>query len=453
MPERKQAGTGGDGRMHPVHRMIQKRNMGIRCAMPSYCSANELVLEAVMDEACRYDDVVLIEATANQVNQYGGYTGMQAADFREYVFAIADRTGFDKDRIILGGDHLGPLAWRNEPVREAMDKAAALVKSYVKAGFTKIHLDTSMKLGDEAREIDLPAEIIAERGAALLLQCSEAYSELLSKNPHSPKPVYVIGSEVPIPGGGQEPGEKLRVTTADDLENTLNSYAAAFKKYGIKDAWKQIAAVVVQPGIEFSDSGVCMYDRVKTYELSQALKKYPNLVLEGHSTDYQGAKLLREMAEDGVGILKVGPALTFALREALFSLHRLEKELIANNKKDSGFIHILERTMLLKADNWRKHYHGNEQELSLARKYSYSDRCRYYLGEKEVKASIDILFRNLEEIDIPLNMICQYMPLQYKKVRDGILKNNARALAKDAIINVIYDYEYAAKENFAVEYR
>ena len=211
--------------------------------------------------------------------------------------------------------------------------------------------------------------------------------------------------------------------------------------------------MVVQPGVEFSDSGVCRYDRVKAYELCQALGKYPDLVMEGHSTDYQGAKLLREMAEDGVGILKVGPALTFSLREALFSLHKIEKEVLPYGKKDSDFINVLEKTMLEKSDNWRKHYHGNEQELSLARKYSFSDRCRYYLGEPPVKESIQILFDNLDETGIPLNMLCQYLPIQYKRVRDGIVRNEARALVKDAVVNVMYDYEYATKENWQIEYR
>ena len=154
-----------------------------------------------------------------------------------------------------------------------------------------------------------------------------------------------------------------------------------------------------------------------------------------------------------MGILKVGPALTFSLREALFSLHKIEKEVIPPGKKDSDLINVLEKVMLEKADNWKKHYHGNEQELFLARKYSFSDRCRYYLGEPPVKEAINILFDNLDQTGIPLNMLCQYLPVQYKRVRDGIVKNEAKALAKDAVVNIMYDYEYATKENWQMEYR
>lgn len=438
---------------HPIRKMIEKRKKGIFCALPSFCSANELVIEAVMEEAGRNDDLVLIEATANQVNQYGGYTGMQAPDFAAYINEIAERVNFDKDRIVLGGDHLGPLTWSEEPEETAMEKAESLVRSFVKAGFTKIHLDTSMRLADDDKDSWPDTDKIARRGVRLYQACEETYRELLKTDSHAVEPIYVIGSEVPIPGGGQDQEGKIKVTSVNDFEGTIRAYTRAFEEQGITDAWEHIAAVVVQPGVEFSDSGVCRYDRVKAHELCCAFEKYPDLVMEGHSTDYQGAKLLREMAEDGVGILKVGPALTFSLREALFSLHKIEKEVLPYGNKDSDFINVLEKTMLEKSDNWRKHYHGNEQELALARKYSFSDRCRYYLGEQPVKEAIRILFDNLDRTGIPLNMLCQYMPIQYKRVRDGIVRNEARALAKDAVVNVMYDYEYATKENWQIEYR
>lgn len=440
-------------RKHPIRKMIDKRKKGIFCALPSYCSANELVLEAIMEEAGRHDDLVLIEATANQVNQYGGYTGMKASDFVDYINNIAERANFDKERILLGGDHLGPLVWSEESEEEAMEKAEVLVQSFVKAGFSKIHLDTSMRLGSDDVESWPDTDKIAQRGVRLYQACEKAYQELFQTNPQAVAPVYVIGSEVPIPGGGQEQEEKVEVTSPADFEETIQAYTKAFAKHGIADAWEHIVAVVVQPGVEFSDAGLCKYDRVKAYELCQEVKKYPNLVMEGHSTDYQGAKLLREMAQDGVGILKVGPALTFSLREALFSLHKIEKEVIPPGKKDSDLINVLEKVMLEKSDNWKKHYHGNEQELFLARKYSFSDRCRYYLGEPPVKEAINILFDNLDQTGIPLNMLCQYLPVQYKRVRDGIVKNEAKALAKDAVVNIMYDYEYATKENWQMEYR
>ena len=63
--------------MDALRKILQKRQAGMKYAgIPSFCTANELVIEACIRQAMRFDDFVLIEATANQVNQYGGYTGM-----------------------------------------------------------------------------------------------------------------------------------------------------------------------------------------------------------------------------------------------------------------------------------------------------------------------------------------------------------------------------------------
>lgn len=48
------------------------------------------------------------------------------------------------------------------------------------------------------------------------------------------------------------------------------------------------------------------------------------------------------MVTDGIAILKVGPALTFGLREALFSLSMMEKELVPEEKR-ANFIETLDR--------------------------------------------------------------------------------------------------------------
>ena len=141
---------------HPLQEMIARRNAGQICGIPSYCTANELALEAALLRAKALDKPVLIEATANQVNQFGGYTGMKPADFYALVLKLAERIGVPERQLILAGDHLGPLTWQNEPEAGAMDKAETLVYEFVLAGFTKIHLDTSMKLADDPEGPWLP---------------------------------------------------------------------------------------------------------------------------------------------------------------------------------------------------------------------------------------------------------------------------------------------------------
>ena len=426
---------------HPMQEMMEKRRQGIKCGIPSYCTANELALEIALRRAKMLNQPVLIEATANQVNQYGGYTGMLPKDFYKLVLDMAAAIDLPEQMIILAGDHLGPLTWQNLPEAEAMEKSIELVYQYTRAGFTKIHLDTSMKLADDAEGL-LSTEIIARRGATLYKAAIKGYEELKAEKPDAIRPVFVVGSEVPIPGGAQEAEDSLAVTSVAAFKDTVATYKRVWEEEGVGAGMEDVIAVVVQPGVEFGDDQVFLYDRDAAAELCAALKDFPEVCFEGHSTDYQSPACLKAMVEDGIAILKVGPALTYGLREALFSMSFMEKELVPAEEQ-ANFIEVLEKVMLENPGNWKKHYHGDDKQLALARKYSFSDRARYYIGQPEVVESINKLFANLNTYKIPLNMLHQYMPLTYAKVRDGELPLDAKELAMDGITNFMLDYEYA----------
>jgi D-tagatose-1,6-bisphosphate aldolase subunit GatZ/KbaZ len=432
---------------HPLKSIVLAQKKEIPLGIYSACSANELVIEAAMERALKDNDYVLIEATANQVNQYGGYTGMKPADFRDFVFALAKKVNFPKDKIILGGDHLGPLTWKSLSAEEAMTKSIELIKQFVFAGFTKIHLDTSMHLGDDNIKLKLDTKVIAERGAILCEVAEKAFGELKQSNPTALQPVYVVGSEVPIPGGSQEEEEGIQITKASDFKESVDVFKNAFYSHNLQNAWENVIAVVVQPGVEFGDESIHEYNRDAAQELVKVLKGYPNLVFEGHSTDYQTSRALKEMVEDGIAILKVGPALTFALREGLFALNYIENELFQFNPEInlSNFIRVLDAAMAKNPENWIKHYHGSGSNIRLARKFSLSDRCRYYLPANEVREAIELLMKNLKSVQIPLTLISEYMPIQYTKIRNGLLKNDPESLVKDRVINCIDEYLYGTK--------
>lgn len=428
---------------HPLQVMMDRRRNGENVGIPSYCSANKYVLEAALERAKKLGQPTLIEATANQVNQFGGYTGMLPMDFKNFVMDMAKEVGVDESLVILGGDHLGPLTWVNECEADAMAKSEELVRQFVLAGFTKIHLDTSMKLGDDSKEEMLATEVIARRGVKLYKVCMEAYAELLKSNPDAMRPVFIIGSEVPIPGGAQEEEEGISVTKPEAFRDTVDTYKRIFAEEGVADAWNDVIAVVVQPGVEFGDAQVFYYDSEAATALTDALKAYPEVAFEGHSTDYQSKECLKAMVEDGIAILKVGPALTFGLREALFALDHIEKALVPAEKR-ANFADALEAAMMANPKNWQKHYHGTEEELAFARKYSFSDRARYYIGEASVQGAIDKLLANLEETGIPMSILHQYLPKQYDKVVAGELENKPVELIKDGVVLYMEDYEYAS---------
>ena len=148
---------------HPLDTVARSGTAGIT----SVCSAHPFVIEAALEQGQRPAiRSVLIEATSNQVDQFGGYTGMRPADFRKLVERIAHRVGFPVDRIVLGGDHLGPNRWRSLPAETAMSHADELVRSYVLAGYTKLHLDCSYPCADDIGP--LTDEVVAARAARML---------------------------------------------------------------------------------------------------------------------------------------------------------------------------------------------------------------------------------------------------------------------------------------------
>jgi len=426
--------------------IIKLRQEGKKVGIYSACTATKYVIEAVMEAAMESETYALIEATANQSNQYGGYTGMKPADFVVFIENIAENLNFPKDKLILGGDHLGPLTWQKDNEVIAMEKSKELIRQYVLANFTKIHIDTSMMLADDDKSVILSDEIIAHRAAILAKTSEEAYAELLTKNPNAPAPVYIIGSEVPIPGGAQENEDSVSVTKPEQFKATLKTFKEVFEAQGLNDAFSRVIGIVVQPGVEFADASIIEYNRIAAKELCSVLDKNEGIVFEGHSTDYQTRYKLKEMVEDGIAILKVGPALTFGLREGIFALEGIEKELLADsNIKLSNFRNVLENIMIEKPENWQKHYRGDESQRKFKRMYSFSDRCRYYLPEEKVNQSLEILIKNINSIEIPVSILSQYMPMQYLKYREGKLQLNAEALIKGRIRDYINDYLYACK--------
>ncbi len=431
--------------MHPIKEILNARSETAKPGIYSACTANFRVIEAVCERAKETGTAALVEATANQVNQFGGYTGMRPADYARAVKETAKRAGLPESTLILGGDHLGPLIWQNKPEKEAMEKSHALVREYVLAGFTKIHIDTSMHLASDDQNARLPDAVIARRGAALALTAERAFSEYQRKNPEAAHPVYCIGSEVPIPGGAQKAESGVCVTTPEDFRACVTAFRNAFEAAGIGGAWEHVVGVIVQPGVEFGDDSVIPYDRGAAGALTSALKEYPGLVFEGHSTDYQTKISLREMVEDGIAILKVGPGLTFAYREGMLALAQIEKAILPMHPglKASEYAETLERVMVSEPKHWQKYYRGTEGEKAFKRIFSFSDRVRYYCANPDVRAAEARLIENLRKTGIPMSALSQYMPIQYTRVREGYLSADPEALVRDRVKNTIDEYLYA----------
>jgi|SRR5579862_1577037 len=410
----------------------------------SICSANRFVIEAGMIQAKRDGCFLLVESTSNQVNQFGGYTGQTPAQFVEFVKEIAAAVNFPAERIVFGGDHLGPHVWRKEESSSAMRKAVDLVQACVLAGYTKIHLDTSMRLADDPGDASGPVsdEIISGRAADLCRAAEDAHSRLASG---SVAPLYVIGTEVPIPGGELHDGQAPQVTRPEHAARTIDLAKKAFQARGLEEAWERVVALVVQPGVEFGDNNVFPYIPEKACALAQFVTGHWHGIYEAHSTDYQMQAALRDMVRDHFAILKVGPWLTFAFREAVFGLAMIEQEWLGSRKDVtiSQVREALDAAMVANPEYWKDYYHGDEAALRLARKYSFSDRCRYYWPHAGVATALHQLLRNISANPVPVSLLSQFLPNQSLAVRHGAIPNNPVAIIHDKILEVVDQYAAA----------
>lgn len=414
--------------MSLIHDLIARNRAGEPVGLPCFCTANEHVLKAILNHGARTGLPTVIEATCNQVNQDGGYTGMTPRAFMEWVMGMADVAGVSRDQIIVGGDHLGPNPWRKEPFEQAMAKARELVRLYVEAGFTKIHLDASMACGGEPNP---SFEQIADRAADL---CAVAEA-------HAPDPsrlVYVIGTEVPIPGGEIEEPEALDVTSVDRLTATIDTHRAAWAARGLDAAWGRIVSVVTQPGVDFGHTQVYPFVPERARPLSDAILAYEGLTFEAHSTDYQSTEALSHLVAQHFFFLKVGPELTFRFREAVWALADIAARLPGYEGPDIRA--VVARRMTEEPGHWEAYYTGSPADVEVLKTFSYSDRIRYYWADPEVSAALNAMLSALSRSALPETLVSQaFMGLEF-----GEIATAPDALLEQHILRCVDRYFQAA---------
>lgn len=424
-----------------LHDVISAQKNGRAVGIMSVCSANRFVIEAAMHQAALDDASLLVESTANQVNQFGGYTGMTPDNFAAFVMDIAHGMNFPAEKILLGGDHTGPGPWQSAPAEKAMSHALDLVKACIEAGYRKIHFDASMACGDDAppNGFRLPVEVAARRSAHLCRAAEDAAARIATR------PLYIIGTDVPVPGGMRGAEAHAWVSRASDVACTIEETRKSFSREGLQPAWDRTVAVVVQPGVDFGPETVVAYDPKRAEKLVALITAGGRFVFEAHATDYQSPSALRRMVADRFTILKVGPALTFALREALTALEAIEKDLFSERRDVplSNLRQTVEQAMDENPVPWMSYHPAGDAGSRTLRYHSYSDRVRYFWPLPKVQASIQRLLKNLDAFDIPLPHISQYLPRQYEKIRDGRLQPLPEALIRSKIMEVTDRYSAA----------
>jgi len=425
-------------------KLLTAHKNGTAAGIVSICSANPFVIRAALENARSDNCPAVIESTGQQVNQHGGYSGFTPAEFARHIRQTAKSTGLDETQVILGADHLGPGPWQAETADAAMAKACELVRQCVYAGYTKLHLDPSMPCKDDLKNSrpHISLETIARRTARL---CNTAETSAAERSGGKIQLVYAVGAEVPVPGGMGPGKNEIRVSSAEDIQNTLHIMQQVFFKNGLSQAWDRCVAVVAETGATFDAETIYPYDSSKTRDLQLFIKKRKNLVFEAHSTDFQTRAALTDMVRDHFAILKAGPCLSFAAREALFALSAIERNFLGNRKSVtlSALVTVMKKLMFRDHTHWRHHYSGSDEYLNYINIFGFSDRIRYYWSLTEARTAVGQLFKNLTRYGVPLPLISQYLPDLMDGVKIGNVIPAPEQLVTGKIIKVLKIYAAA----------
>ena len=346
-------------------------------ALPSFCTSNTDVIKSILFFCHIKKLPCLIECTSNQVNQYGGYTNKTPQNFMKEISNIRKEINFDKKKLFLGGDHLGPLPWKKQNKAAAIKKSISLINDFLKQNFCKIHIDTSIKCKNDKY---INSDIIFYRTNQIL------NNESIKKKIRNK--FLVIGTEVPLSGSGDS--KKIIKTNIKQIKAEVLKFRKILKKLKLKN---NLFGLVIEPGMKYMHSSI-KKPNFTNFSKKKHISKKNNFVYEAHSTDYQSKTILKQLVKNNFKFLKVGPELTYNYSRALFFMENVEIKFF--KIKNSNFKKTIFSTMLKNKKYWDGYYEKKKFKLFLNSKL---DRMRYYFNTKSVANSIEVLKKNINLLD------------------------------------------------------
>ncbi|SUH64448.1 D-tagatose-bisphosphate aldolase, class II, non-catalytic subunit [Salmonella enterica subsp. enterica serovar Madelia] len=297
-----------------------------------------------------------------------------------------------------------------------------------------------MSCADDPTPLD--PMVVARRAAVLCKAAEETANE--EQKYHL---TYVIGTEVPVPGGEASTIGSVHVTREVDAARTLQTHQAAFRALGLDEALNRIIAIVVQPGVDLIIPRLFIISR-RRHRRSPHGSKRRRWSMKRIRTDYQTRQAYRALVRDHYAILKVGPALTFALREAIFALAQMENELVSPEQR-SRVMEVIDEVMLNEPGYWKKYYRPTWSQAMVDIHFSLSDRIRYYWPHPRIRQSVEKLIANLNNVTLPLGLISQFMPVQFERLSEGVLTPTPHNLIIDKIQDVLRAYRFGCTPDVA----
>ena len=393
----------------------------LKHSLPSFCSSNFDVLKSIMIFAKYQNFPVLIESTSNQVNQYGGYSGLKPFQFEKKIRRLAKFIKLNNKSLMIGGDHLGPLPWKDLDEATAMKNSKKLVKDCLKAKYEKIHIDTAIICRGE-KKIDRHT---------VIQRCDEILSVFSKKD--FDNVFLVIGTEVPFAGGGH--AIKSSPTTFESIKEEIDLYSTILKK-------KKKFALVIEPGIGFGNFSV-IQAKLKNFGKRLIFSKKNNFVYEAHSSDYQKISSLKKLVKNNFKFLKIGPELTYFYAKSIFKMEEFEKKSYKNNF--SNIKNIILKEMKNNNSYWIDYYKAKKKKLDNLKFNSYLDRLRYYWSSKNILNSKKKLFININKIN--KKKFIRYTDFKEKDLilKEKLKLNNSEFIIYKSIEPILKRYYSACK--------
>ena len=346
-------------------------------ALPSFCTANFDVIESIFYFCNSNKLPCLIECTSNQVNQDGGYTNHSPNKFIKKINNLRKKIKFNRSKLFLGGDHLGPLPWKSSSNKIALDNSIVLINKFLNEKFDKIHIDTSIKCKNDKL---MNSKKIFDRTFKIL------NSKTIKKKIKDR--FLIIGTEVPL--SGSDNTKDIIITNFKQIESQSLKFIKFLDVHNFK---KKKFGLVIEPGMKYMNSSI-KKPLLKTFSDKKNFSIDNNFVFEAHSTDYQPQKILEKLVDNNFKFLKVGPELTYNYSKALYFMNYIEKKFFKNSESD-----IKKNILLVMKQNkkyWKDYYNNQNNKLFLNSKLN---RSRYYLNFKAVRDSINILKSNINQIN------------------------------------------------------
>ncbi len=300
---------------------IRRHKSGDTVGVYSVCSAHPTVVEAAIMQAGADDVPVLIEATSNQVDQFGATPDASGRVPRPPSSASPTGADFPRSRVVLGGDHLGPNRWQGETAAAAMEKADATHRRLRRAGYSKIYLDAACPV-PTTRQCSMTRP---SRSAPHACCTSRRIRATQRRRPSDVRHRHRgTGSRA-----GPRDARRSHPDAGRSCRATDRRASGRVHPIRLDHVWPRVMALVVQPGVEFDHLQVIDYRRTAHRGATARPRHGTAPGVRGAFHRLSATPQIARARRRSLAVLKVGPGLTFAMREALFGLAHIENQLPA----------------------------------------------------------------------------------------------------------------------------